>query len=460
MAAASQSICSNDIYAAKRFAKRKAVYQTTVLENPFIPHVPFPKQAELLESDVQEILYGGSAGGGKSDALLMAALQYVEVPGYKALIIRRTFPDLSLPNAIMDRALNWLAPFIQAGLVRWESKLHRFTFPSGATLTFAYLQHEADKYNFQSAEFDFIGIDELTQHPFSIYAYMWSRLRKLKNSKVPARFWCASNPGGRGHEWVKAYFVKAKRSDRLYIPSRLTENPYIDQEDYLDHLKRLPIVEQLQLIYGDWDVVSEGNLFKRAWFEKNIIDLAEVPHDARIVRGWDKAATAVSEENPDPDWTRGVKMAESGGIYYILDLVGIQGTPGDVDALMGKTALEDTQDVEIFEEQEPGSSGKSEVYSHSITIFKGFCHLGIPSSGDKVTRAKPMSSAAQQGRIKIVRGAWNTEWINEVVAFPQEGIHDDIVDATTLCFNQLSFAAEAAVDYSQLDVENAFGGSM
>ena len=77
--------------------------------NRFIPHTPTPRQAALLLLDCREAFYGGAGGGGKSDALLMAALQYADVPGYHALIVRRNLPDLAMPNALMDRAHAWLA---------------------------------------------------------------------------------------------------------------------------------------------------------------------------------------------------------------------------------------------------------------------------------------------------------------------------------------------------------------
>jgi len=127
----------------------------------YCPHDPTPKQAEFLALDCLEALYGGAAGGGKTDALLMAALQHVHVPGYAALLLRRTYADLALPGAIMDRAKSWLRP---KG-IHWDEKNKRFTFPSGATLTFGYLDTEQDRYRYQGAELQFIGFDELTQFP-------------------------------------------------------------------------------------------------------------------------------------------------------------------------------------------------------------------------------------------------------------------------------------------------------
>ena len=117
-----------------------------------------------------EALYGGAAGGGKSDALLMAALQYVDVPGYAALLLRRTYADLALPGALMDRAAEWLS----GTDAKWNGQEKSWSFPSGATTTFGYMATDADKYRYQSAEFQFIGWDELTQFPSDPYLYMLS----------------------------------------------------------------------------------------------------------------------------------------------------------------------------------------------------------------------------------------------------------------------------------------------
>ena len=91
-----------------------------VVGNRYIPHWPHPPQARFLGMHIGrgrrvfEALFGGSAGGGKSDALLMGAAQFVHVPGFAALILRRTFQDLSLPGAIMDRAISWWKPMAAA----------------------------------------------------------------------------------------------------------------------------------------------------------------------------------------------------------------------------------------------------------------------------------------------------------------------------------------------------------
>lgn len=118
--------------------------------NKYIPYDPTPKQrAFLLMNNQKEVLYGGAAGGGKSVAQLMGALQYVDIPGYSAILFRRTYADLSLPGALIDMSKNWLMPFVEAKEVKWSEKEKCYTFPSGATLSFGYLESDNDCYRYQ-----------------------------------------------------------------------------------------------------------------------------------------------------------------------------------------------------------------------------------------------------------------------------------------------------------------------
>lgn len=119
----------------------------------YIPFNPTPKQrAFLLMNASKEILYGGAAGGGKSVAQLMAALQFVDIPGYSAILFRKTYADLSLPGALIDMSKQWLMPFVETKEVKWSEKEKQYTFPSGATLNFGYLESENDCYRYQGAE--------------------------------------------------------------------------------------------------------------------------------------------------------------------------------------------------------------------------------------------------------------------------------------------------------------------
>lgn len=364
----------------------------------------------------------------------MAAAQYVEVPGYSALLLRRTFPDLNQPGAILDRSKDWWS-----GKARWVEDQKAWHFPSGSTIKFGYLEHDKDKYQYQGAEYQFIGFDEATQFAEPMFRYLFSRLRRKSGLRAPLRMRAASNPGGVGHDWVnQRYIVEGEANGRVFVPARLYDNPSLDQGEYMDALDQLDPVTRAQLLEGDWNARGDGASFRRAWFP--IVE--EVPvFFERVVRAWDTAATGPTQ-NTTADWTVGVKMARTPeGVFYILDVVRIQGTPADVERTIQNTAKADGPDVEIYMEQEPGASGKYVIETYQFHIVPGYYFQGVRSTGPKTTRAMPMSSMSQAGNIVISRKPWLSAFFDELDAFPY-GMHDDQVDAASLAFNQLTLGGE------------------
>jgi hypothetical protein len=219
------------------------------------------QQTTFCLLDDLEVFYGGAAGGGKSDALLAAALEYVDTEGYAALILRKTFAQLSLPGAIMSRSKEWLMPTD----AKWNEDEKRWTFPSGATLTFGHVEHFNDVYRYQGPEFQFVGWDELTQFDEKTYEYLFSRTRRRKSMQelgIPIRHRSASNPGGTGHAWVKRRFIeeKTRRPGVVFIPAKVYDNPGLDVDEYRSSLDMLDETLQAQLLDGDWGVF-EGAAF-------------------------------------------------------------------------------------------------------------------------------------------------------------------------------------------------------
>jgi len=403
-------------------------YLETVRCNKYIPHEPTPKQAMFLTRDhIPEILYGGSAGGGKSDALLMAALQYVHVPGYAALLLRRTYADLSLPGAIMSRSFEWL----NGTDAHWHDKEKTWSFPSGASVSFGYLDTPRDHYRYQGSEFQFVGFDEVTQFKEVQYLYLHSRLRRLAASDIPIRMRAASNPGDIGHEWVKARFiaVESRVKECMFIPASLSDNPHLDRDAYVQSLMKLDPITREQLLSGNWDVRPEGGLFKREWLK--LTD--NTPRNMQLCRYWDKAAT-----EGGGDWTAGALVGIHDGRVYILDVKRTQSRPAGVESLILQTAQLDGHEVMIRMEQEPGSAGVDVIDHYARQVLTGYNFKGIKSTGSKVSRAAALSTAAEQGNLFILHGHFTGALMDELVLFPTEGAHDDQVDAASGGYNALA----------------------
>jgi predicted phage terminase large subunit-like protein len=414
----------------------------------WIPIVPTERQAEFLARNEREVFFGGSAGGGKSSTLLAAALQHVDTPGYAALILRRSFADLNLPGSLIPRSHEWLRDTD----AWWENVLHQWKFPSGATLTFGYLQDEADKYRYQSSEFQYVAFDELSQFTESQYLYLFSRLRRLGASNVPQRMRSASNPGGIGHAWVKNRFIDNATPDRRFIPAKLTDNPHLDQAGYIESLSQLDPVTRAQLLHGDWSIRPEGNLFRREWFGVPVIN---IPPIKRVVRGWDFAATAEGQGG-DPDYTAGAKLGlADDGTVYVLHVVRDRLSPQGVESLVKSLAATDSRACVVRLEQEPGSAGKALAEHYQRQVIPGFSCIAKPATGDKITRSGPFSAAVEQRRVKLVAGPWNEAFLDELCAFPAVR-HDDQVDAAVNAFNELTGdTVEFSFDFSMTTLAGA-----
>jgi len=248
---------------------------------PWQPH-PGP-QTEFCKRGEFEVFFGGAKGPGKTDCLIAEAARYVFHPKYHGLLLRRTFPRL---QEIIDRC--WLLYPTIGG--EYRAGEHRWYFPGGGKVTLGHAQHEQDKYNYHGKEFHFLGFDELTEFDESTYLFIIANVRRSV-SDLRLRIRATSNPGGRGHAWVKERFVDtcepkipkkyiggdgdehetfipevyidpASGTSRCFVPATVYDNPSIIINDplYVRRLELLPELEKKRFLYGVWDIF-EGQVF-------------------------------------------------------------------------------------------------------------------------------------------------------------------------------------------------------
>lgn len=452
------------IYSRRELAEAK-IYAETVINNKYMHWKPTDAQKKLIMCPEKEVLWGGSAGPGKSVGLLFAATQFVEIPYYSALLLRKTFKQLTEAKALIDLSKIWFAKHRETGQAHWNEKDKLWTFPSGAKIKFGYLDSVNDKYNFQGAEYQFIGFDELTQFDEESYKYLYSRLRKTKDNPVPLRMWSTSNPGGYGHEWVKnrfvpddydptlrkQYYYKEHKLDddsieqTVFMPAFIDDNPHLDKEAYMKNLRHLDTVTRNQLMNGDWTARHEGMMFRREWIigeaGERLVDY--MPYNARMVRYWDCAATEKKfGDGKDPDYTASVLLGELNGEYFIGDITRMRGTPKQVEDHIRKTALKDKMKyrgrvVRHWMEEERGQSGKAQVSHYQRNVLSGYWFKGNRATGDKKERASTPSVACEAGLVYAVKTCENLNaFLNEAEIFPH-GKHDDMVDAFSGAYSKI-----------------------
>lgn len=272
-------------------------------QNKFIPITLEPKPLLFLSLPHRECLYGGAAGGGKTEALLAAALQYCHIPGYSAILFRRSLQEHKMANNLIPRAKAWLSPFLRTKEVVWNSSEYEFTFKTTnfdgsegqpATLKYGYCDQADSHLRYMGGEFQFIGWDEVTHFKPEFYEYLFSRLRKKvcpihklldgepnyvddcgfcqQAKQIPLRVRAATNPGSRSHQYIKDRFkierdpesgeFRGYHPDRPFIPAFVKDNPHIDQKEYLKSLEELDPVKREQLMNGDWDA-SPDSLYRK-----------------------------------------------------------------------------------------------------------------------------------------------------------------------------------------------------
>ena len=249
-------------------------------------------QTDFLAAPETDVLYGGAAGGGKSYAMLVDPLRFAHRAAHRALILRRSMPEL---RELIDKSRELYPKAFPGCRFREVEKI--WTFPSGAKLEFGFLERDADVYRYQGQAYSWIGFDEITHlaTEFS-WNYLSSRLRTT-DPEIQPYMRCTANPGGAGAHWVKKRYVHPSEPNesftgndgltRKFIPARLDDNPYLSKDGrYEQMLKALPDVQRKQLLEGDWDI-TEGAAFTEFDTEIHVIPPFEIPIGWERVKGID-----------------------------------------------------------------------------------------------------------------------------------------------------------------------------
>lgn len=417
--------------------------RTTDSLKQFCPHRAWPKQQTFIDLCAKEAFYGGAAAGGKSEALLMAALQYVHVPGYAALILRKDTQRLRLAGGLIPRSHQWLANT----KATWHAGDRRWIFQTGkepASISFGYLKNPQDKYRYGSSEYQFIAFDELTEFAEEDYLFLFSRLRKTTDISVPLRMRAASNPGNLGHTWVKNRFIGDEvqtdiaacepknvywKNGVAFVPARIVDNPAVDEAEYRESLSFLPPLIRQRLMNGDWSVRQEG-LIREDWFRYFTVKGQQLAlHDKT-----DRPLATIDQRSCrrfatiDPAGTSADRARERRGRPPSWSVIQIwEQPPGELEKFLllrhtwrGRVgfdglckALRDTHaefkpNKMYIENEKLGTA--------AVDVLRGELPLEPIATGgrDKVTRAAPLINKLERGEVFFPR--YENDWLTDLEA--------------------------------------------
>jgi len=451
-------------------------------------HVQEGPQTEFCgRHDVDIIIYGGAAGGGKSFGLLFIPLTYKNVPGFGMTIFRKNYNQIFSQGGLWDEAGDMYAGIKGAQVHKGDGSWTFANADGQAKVSFAHIERDEDLRSWQGSQIAGIGFDELTHFTEKTFFYMLSRNRSTCGVKPFVRATCnpdADSWVAKFIEWwidpdtgypipersgVARYFIrrdgqiywanhketlwkkfnlvtdeeKAEPKSVTFIMSSIYDNKELLRVNpqYLANLKALPEVDKERLLYGNWKIrPSAGLYFKRVQVGSF---LEVIPNDViQWVRCWDLAAT--EGDDNDPAYTAGVLIGKrKNGRYIVADVINERLSADNVRKTVLHTAQQDRakfQRVRVRVAEDPGQAGKAQAESY-IKMLSGFDVVAVKESGSKESRAEPMAAQWQAGNFDIVIAPWNDMYLSQLENFP-DGKFKDMVDASANGFTEVELRSQ------------------
>lgn len=443
-------------------------------------------QEAFLSSPADIVIFGGSAGCGKTFAELMDPLRYIKIRGFNCTIFRKNANQITQAGGLWDESME-LYTKVKGATPSIAEREWRFKDAGGSTIskvTFRHIERDVEVHSYQGGQICALFFDELTH--FSSYTFFYMLSRNRSTCGVMPYVRATTNPDP--DSWVREFidwwigedgFPIKERSGVLrymvringsiiwgdskeelwekcdletedertkvksvtFIPALLSDNPALLQKDpgYRANLEALPEVERQQLLYGNWNAKnSAGKVFRRSQAPMIQVEPTDI---VQVCRAWDIAATEKKKASDDPDYTAGVLMGKrKDGSFVVLDVINQRVNASEVERLIVNTAIADKAKYKfkykIRLPQDPGGAGKI-VANTYVKALAGYSVTALPVTGSKENRATPLAAQWQVGNVYVMAGDWNDAYFRQLESFP-DGSHDDMVDASSDSFNELA----------------------
>lgn len=448
-------------------------------DDPTVQYIrPQPgKQTMFMECPADICIFGGAGGASKTFGLLLEAARNLSVPGFGAVIFRRTTPQITNEGGLWDESFNL---FPQIGGVPRE-QFHDWKFPSGAAVSFAHMEHLKNRFDWKGAQIPLIGFDQLEDFEEEQFWYMWSRNRSVcgvhpyiratanpdpdsfvakliewwidQNTGLPIESRCGVirwlvRMGGElawgdtRQELIDRFVALGVAADEVqpvsftFINAKLSDNKILMAKDpmYRAKLLALPTVERERLLNGNW-IIRDGGKIEFKWF-KFIPEgeFREMFSGATRLR-WSDVAASDEERS---DFTSSTRMSYAHGKLGIEHNWRAQKTTGERDKMLYALAQMDAalydNSVEQCTAQDPGAAGKSQAEAWMRMMAEFPAHVES-ESGDKLTRSGPWRAQAEFGNVYVLDTPENRLFIRAVCGFPKHGADD--VDTLSGGYNRL-----------------------